>query len=129
MSHSHRPIAPDISMGSPVDIPADEKLPADAPLYDRVVEALRTVYDPEIPVNIYELGLIYRCDVDADGDVEIDMTLTAPACPVAGEMPGQVQQVVARVDGVGSVHVELVWEPSWDPSRMSDDARIALNMF
>lgn len=129
MSHSQRPIAPDISMGSPVELPDDQKLPPDAPLHDRVVEALRTVYDPEIPVNIYELGLIYRCDIDADGDVEIDMTLTAPACPVAGEMPGQVQQVVAAVAGVASVHVELVWEPGWDPSRMSDEARIALNMF
>lgn len=129
MTQNTRPIAPDVSMGSPIDLPDDEKLPADAPLYDRVVEALRTVYDPEIPVNIYELGLIYRCDVDADGDVEIDMTLTAPACPVAGEMPGQVQQVVAAVAGVSSVHVELIWEPAWDPSRMSDDARIALNMF
>ncbi|WP_247878697.1 SUF system Fe-S cluster assembly protein [Niveispirillum sp. SYP-B3756] len=116
-------------MGSPAEVPEDEKLPPDAPLADRVVEALRTVYDPEIPVNIYELGLIYRCDVDAEGDVEIEMTLTAPACPVAGEMPGQVQQVVQAVDGVRSARVDLIWEPAWDPSRMSDEARIALNMF
>ncbi|MQP66805.1 SUF system Fe-S cluster assembly protein [Niveispirillum sp. SYP-B3756] len=129
MSSNPRPIAPGIFMGSPAEVPEDEKLPPDAPLADRVVEALRTVYDPEIPVNIYELGLIYRCDVDAEGDVEIEMTLTAPACPVAGEMPGQVQQVVQAVDGVRSARVDLIWEPAWDPSRMSDEARIALNMF
>ncbi|WP_035707384.1 SUF system Fe-S cluster assembly protein [Niveispirillum irakense] len=129
MSSNPRPIAPGVFMGAPAEVPEDEKLPADAPLADRVVEALRTVYDPEIPVNIYELGLIYRCDVDGEGDVEIEMTLTAPACPVAGEMPGQVQQVVQAVDGVRNARVDLVWEPAWDPSRMSDEARIALNMF
>lgn len=129
MSTMHRPIAPDISMGAPVQIPEDQRLPPDAPLKDRVVEALRTVYDPEIPVNIYELGLVYRCDVDDDGDVEVEMTLTAPGCPVAGEMPGQVQSVVKAVQGVGDVKVELVWEPAWDPSRMSDEARLALGMF
>jgi metal-sulfur cluster biosynthetic enzyme len=80
-------------------------------------------------VNIYELGLIYRCDIDAEGQVEIDMTLTAPGCPVAGEMPGQVQGVVGTVDGVKDVTVNLVWEPAWNPSLMSDEARVALNMF
>jgi len=126
---THRPIAPDLSMGDPVEIPEDERLPADAPLQDRVVEALRTVYDPEIPVNIYELGLVYKCAVDEAGDVDIEMTLTAPGCPVAGEMPGQVQSVVRKVEGVRDVQVELVWEPAWDPSRMTDEARLALGMF
>ncbi|HYC01761.1 MAG TPA: SUF system Fe-S cluster assembly protein [Azospirillaceae bacterium] len=116
-------------MGAPVELPEDQRLPPDAPLVDRVVEALRTVYDPEIPVNIYELGLVYRCDVDADGDVEIDMTLTAPGCPVAGEMPGTVQAAVLSVPGVRSAKVELVWEPGWHQGMMSDEARIALNMF
>jgi FeS assembly SUF system protein len=126
---TERPIAPDVSMGAPATIADEDRLPADAPLGDRVTEALKTVYDPEIPVNIYELGLIYRCDIDADGQVEIDMTLTAPGCPVAGEMPGQVQGVVASVDGVKDVTVNLVWEPAWNPSLMSDEARVALNMF
>jgi len=129
MSTIHRPIAPDVSMGDPVEIPEDQRLPPDAPLHDRVIEALKTVYDPEIPVNIYELGLVYRCEVDEDGDVEIEMTLTAPGCPVAGEMPGQVQSVVRGVEGVGDVNVELVWEPSWHPGLMSDEARLALGMY
>ncbi|MEE3625606.1 SUF system Fe-S cluster assembly protein [Nitrospirillum sp. BR 11752] len=129
MSGAERPIAPDVTLQAPATIPDEDKLPPDAPLADRVTEALRTVYDPEIPVNIYELGLIYRCDIDADGLVEIDMTLTAPGCPVAGEMPGQVQGVVASVDGVKDVTVNLVWEPAWNPSLMSDEARVALNMF
>ncbi|MDE1148424.1 MAG: SUF system Fe-S cluster assembly protein [Azospirillaceae bacterium] len=129
MSGAERPIAPDVTLQEPAIIPEDERLPPDAPLADRVTEALRTVYDPEIPVNIYELGLIYRCDIDAEGQVQIDMTLTAPGCPVAGEMPGQVQGVVGSVDGVKDVTVNLVWEPAWNPSLMSDEARVALNMF
>ena len=129
MTTMHRPIAPEVTMGAPVEIPEDQRLPPDAPLKDRVVEALRTVYDPEIPVNIYELGLVYKCEVDEDGDVEIEMTLTAPGCPVAGEMPGQVQAAVKNVPDVGDVKVELVWEPSWHPGLMSDEARLALGMF
>jgi FeS assembly SUF system protein len=129
MTMHPRPVAPDISMQPPVALPEDQRLPPDAPLKDRVTESLRTVYDPEIPVNIYELGLIYRCDVDAEGDVEIEMTLTAPGCPVAGEMPGQVQSVVQAVAGVRHVRVDLVWEPSWHPGLMSDEARLALNMY
>jgi FeS assembly SUF system protein len=93
---------------------------------DAVVEALRTVYDPEIPVNIYDLGLIYHLDVAADGSVRIDMTLTAPACPVAGELPGQVAAAVGELEGVGEVSVRLVWEPRWTPDRMSEDARLAV---
>jgi len=95
-----------------------------------IVEALKSVYDPEIPVDIYELGLIYRLDVDADsGHVDVDMTLTAPGCPVAGSMPGWVQEAVASVPGVKSVNVDLVWEPPWQPDRMSMRAKLELNMF
>lgn len=96
---------------------------------DAVVEALRTVHDPEIPVNIYDLGLIYTNDIDAKGDVHIVMTLTAPACPVAGEMPGEVAEAVAKVEGVGEVTVVLTWDPPWTPDNMSDVARVALDMF
>lgn len=96
---------------------------------EAVVDALRTVHDPEIPVNIYELGLIYRLEIGERGDVAIEMSLTAPGCPVAGEMPGQVADAVASVDGVGEVEVRLVWEPAWTPERMSEDARLALGMF
>ena len=95
---------------------------------DLIVEAIRTVFDPEIPVNIYDLGLIYELDQAADGSVRIDMTLTAPACPVAGILPGEVAQAVASVEGVGEVGVRLVWEPPWTMERMSEDARLALGM-
>ena len=94
-----------------------------------VIDALRGVYDPEIPVNIYELGLIYRCDVSADGKVEIDMTLTAPACPVAGEMPGMVENAVQAVPGVNDAKVELVWDPPWDQTMMSEAARLELGFY
>lgn len=98
-------------------------------LTDSMIGALKTVYDPEIPVDIYELGLIYRIDIGDNRDVEIDMTLTAPGCPVAGEMPIWVQNAVAAIDGVNDVQVNMVFDPPWDPSRMSDEARVALNMF
>jgi len=105
--------------------------PAEVPAADEtdVVAALKTCYDPEIPVDIYELGLVYRCDVAADGNVEIDMTVTAPGCPVAGTLPGEVARKVAEVEGVGEVAVHLVWDPPWDQSRMSETARLELNMF
>lgn len=96
---------------------------------DAVLDALRSVYDPEIPVNIYDLGLIYSCEMDDYGDIAITMTLTAPACPVAGEMPGQVAEAVAGVDGVGEVSVTLTWEPPWRPDLMSEDAKMALDLF
>lgn len=96
---------------------------------DDMVSALKTVYDPEIPVDIYELGLIYRIDVDDDRNVAVDMTLTAPGCPVAGEMPIWVQNAIAGVDGVGEVDVKLVFDPPWDPSRMSEEAKVALNWY
>ena len=94
-----------------------------------LVAALKSVYDPEIPVDIYELGLIYRIDIDDDHNVVVDMTLTAPGCPVAGEMPIWVENAVASVEGVEQVRVNLVFDPPWDPSRMSEEARVALNMF
>ena len=106
-------------------IPAEEL----ETLHAELVAALKTVFDPEIPVDIYELGLIYKIDVDDDRNIEVEMTLTAPGCPVAGEMPGWVQNAIASVPGVGQVKVDLVFDPPWDMSRMSDEARLALNMF
>jgi FeS assembly SUF system protein len=98
-------------------------------LTDQLIEKLKTVYDPEIPVDIYELGLIYKVDVSDEKVVAIEMTLTAPGCPVAGEMPGWVQDAVMEIDGIKSCHVDLVFDPPWDPSRMSDEAKLQLNMF
>jgi FeS assembly SUF system protein len=98
-------------------------------LTDRLVEQLKTVFDPEIPVDIYELGLIYKVDVSDDRDVLIDMTLTAPGCPVAGEMPGWVQEAVEVIPEVKSCTVNLVFDPPWDQSMMSDEAKLQLNMF
>ena len=121
---------------------ADERTPAGRPdggcaipaeeldrITSDIVAALKTVYDPEIPVDIYELGLIYRVDIDDDRTVTIDMTLTAPGCPVAGEMPGWVENAVSTIEGVGHVVVNMVFDPPWDPSRMSDEARTALDFF
>ena len=98
-------------------------------LTNEIVKALKTVYDPEIPADIYELGLIYRVDLSEDGVVEIDMTLTAPGCPVAGEMPIWVKNAVSAVPGVSDVKVNMVFTPPWDQSRMSDEARVALDMW
>ena len=97
-------------------------------LTDKLIEKLKTVYDPEIPVDIYELGLVYKVDVSDDRDVAIDMTLTAPGCPVAGSMPEWVENAVRHHGGVESVKVELVWEPPWTPERMSMRAKLELNM-
>lgn len=94
-----------------------------------IVGALKSVYDPEIPADIYELGLIYRVDIDDDRNVDIDMTLTAPGCPVAGEMPGWVENSVSLVPGVGNVTVNMVFDPPWDQARMSDEARVALDWY
>ena len=99
------------------------------PSEDALIEAIATVYDPEIPVNIYELGLIYAVEIDDAGSVKVEMTLTAPGCPSAQELPEQVQSAVAAVPGVTSCSVETVWEPPWDPSRMTEEARLQLNMF
>ena len=98
-------------------------------LTDDLIAALKTVYDPEIPVDIYELGLIYKVDVNDDRDVVVEMTLTAPGCPVAGEMPGWVEDAVKKVEGVKSARANLVFDPPWDSSKMSDEAKLALNMF
>jgi FeS assembly SUF system protein len=98
-------------------------------LTDEIVAALKTVYDPEIPADIYELGLVYAIDIDDSRFVTIDMTLTAPACPVAGEMPGWVENAVGAVNGVAGAKVNMVFDPPWDQSRMSDEARVALDMW
>ena len=95
----------------------------------KLVAALKTVYDPEIPVDIYELGLIYKVDVADNKDVAVDMTLTAPNCPVAGEMPGMVQSALDTVDGIGKVTVKLTFDPPWTPENMSEEAKLELNMF
>lgn len=108
--------------GAPLVGPSSE----DHPLFESIVEALRTVHDPEIPVNIYDLGLIYRVAINDDADVEIDMSLTAPGCPVAGEMPGWVADAVEPLPGVRTVNVALVWEPPWGMEMMSDEAKLEL---
>ncbi len=95
---------------------------------DDLIAAFKSVYDPEIPVDIYELGLIYKVDIDDDRKVDIDMTLTAPGCPVAGDMPGWIENAARTVEGITDVEVRLTFDPPWDPSRMSDEARLALNM-
>ena len=110
---------------------ADSALPQDevARLTDEIVASLKTVYDPEIPADIYELGLIYKIDIADDRAVTVDMTLTTPNCPSAQELPTMVENAVASVPGVGPVSVNVVWDPPWEPSRMSDEARVVLNMW
>ncbi len=95
-------------------------------LRDQVVDVLKTCYDPEIPVDIYDLGLIYKIDVDDAGKVAVDMTLTSPACPVAGTLPPEVEAKISRLDGVSNVRVDLVWDPPWNPDRMSEAAKLKL---
>ena len=107
------------------DTPAGE--PGGA-LYEAVVDALKEIYDPEIPVNIYELGLIYGVEVTGDGDAAVTMTLTTPHCPVAESMPAEVELRVASVPGIRQAEVNLVWDPPWDPQKMSDEARLELGM-
>ncbi len=97
-------------------------------LYEAVIDALREIYDPEIPVNIYDLGLIYGVDVSDDGDVAVTMTLTTPHCPVAESMPGEVELRIGSVPGIRDAEVNLVWDPPWDPAKMSDEARLELGM-
>ncbi len=111
------------SAGSSISTEELERLTQD------IVGALKTVYDPEIPADIYELGLIYKVDIDDDRNVTVDMTLTAPGCPVAGEMPDWVQNAIRAVAGINDVTVNLVFDPPWDQGRMSDEARIALDMY
>lgn len=110
---------------------AGEPLEPGTPLADKpaLIAAMKTVYDPEIPVDIYELGLIYECEIADNGNVDVQMSLTAPTCPVAGILPGQVAEAIAKVPGTGEVTVELVWDPPWGPELMSDAAKVELDMF
>ena len=117
MTHPNPPLE-----GTPLIEPST----TDHPLFNAVVEACRTVYDPEIPVNIYDLGLVYTIDINAENDVRLIMTLTAPGCPVAGEMPGWLNDAIEPVAGVKSVEVELTWDPPWGMDMMSDEARLEL---
>lgn len=114
-------------------MPHMAEVPKDHKLWPAINDALREVYDPEIPVNIFELGLIYKIDIteakDGKYDVYVEMTLTSPGCPVAGEMPGMVQGAIFPIDGVGAVDVDLIWDPPWDPSFMAETAKLQLNMF
>lgn len=115
--------------GSPQPAPA-AAAPVDPNKMEQlVIDALHTIYDPEIPVDIYELGLIYSVDVSPEGKIAVTMTLTTPACPVAGSMPGQVEKTIRMIDGVTDVVVDLVWEPTWGPSMMTESARLQLNMY
>jgi FeS assembly SUF system protein len=111
--------------------PAVSSIPAEelARLTDDIVSALKTVYDPEIPADIYELGLVYKIDIEDDRSVKIDMTLTAPGCPVAGEMPGWVQNAVGAVEGVSDVEVNMTFDPPWTPDRMSEEAQVAVGWY
>ncbi len=126
LQHQIAPAAPDNPEGTekPSAIPQEEL----DRITDDLIQELKKVYDPEIPVDIYELGLIYKVDINDDRHVDIEMTLTAPACPVAGEMPVWVEDAARKVEGVKSAKATIVFEPPWDPSRMSDEARLALNM-
>lgn len=108
--------------------PPDQPAGAEDQVRDRVVEVLRTCYDPEIPVNIYDLGLIYDVDIRPHNDVDIRMTLTSPACPVAGSLPPEVESRVRTLSEVGEVHVEVVWDPPWTPERMTDAAKLQLGL-
>jgi FeS assembly SUF system protein len=112
----------DLIEGTPLIKPST----TDHPLYDNIVEACRTVYDPEIPVNIYDLGLVYTIEISEENEVEVAMSLTAPGCPVAGEMPGWVAEAILPIPGVKNVNVQLVWEPQWGMEMMSDEARLEL---
>src|SRR5438874_7203545 len=119
------PPATDQAAGGTAALPADEL----GRMTDDIVAALKTVYDPEIPADIYELGLIYKIDVDDARNIVIEMTLTSPGCPVAGEMPTWVENAVASIPGFGQVSVKLTFDPPWDKDRMSDEAKLALGMF
>ncbi len=117
---------PDTAKAPLEGLPLIRPSSTDHPIYDQVVEACRTVYDPEIPVNVYDLGLIYTIDIGEESDVRIIMTLTAPGCPVAGEMPGWIAEAIEPLGGVRTVDVELTWEPPWGMDMMSDEARLEL---
>ena len=124
-----REMAPDPAEGTVARAGAPLADGAKPATQETITDALRTVYDPEIPVNIYELGLIYDMKMADDGSVALTMTLTTPGCPVAGILPQQVAEAAAKVEGVGEVEVKLVWEPPWSMERMSEEARLALDMY
>jgi len=134
----HNPTPPSSPQASPADEKPVEDFTAKAgePLAEgsaianeeAVIEAMKNVFDPEIPVNIYDLGLIYGFVIAENGGIKVEMSLTAPGCPVAGDLPGWVADAVAKVEGTGEVEVTLVWEPGWTPERMSEDAKLALGM-
>ena len=121
--------APALASAEPADNASALAQDEQARLTDAIVAALKTVYDPEIPADIYEIGLIYKIDIADDRAVTVDMTLTTPNCPAAQDLPKSVENAVASVPRVGEVKVNVVWDPPWDPSRMSDEARLTLNMW
>jgi FeS assembly SUF system protein len=124
-AQAEAPLVPGAGGARPAGLPEPEL----ARLTDEVIGALKTVYDPEIPADIYEIGLVYKIDIADDRAVTVDMTLTTPNCPSAQELPVMVENAVASVAGIGEVKVNIVWDPPWDPSRMSDEARAVLNMW
>ena len=113
MAHAGEPLSPGVAVASQA----------------LIVEALKTVYDPEIPVNIYDLGLVYGIEIADNGTVKVEMTVTAPACPVAGELPQWVADAIERLEGTGQIEVHLVWDPPWDQSKMTEEAKMALGVF
>ena len=123
-----QPDATDVVADNPPSVSL-QSVAEDDSLLERVISGVREVFDPEIPLNIYDLGLIYRIDIDTDNQVAIDMTLTSPMCPVAGSLPGEVENAARGVAGVADVVVELVWDPPWDPEVMSEAARLELGLF
>ena len=129
MSDDIKDAAPALAPAEAVEKTAALSQDEQARLTDGIVAALKTVYDPEIPADIYEIGLIYKIDIADDRAVTVDMTLTTPNCPAAQDLPKSVENAVASVPGVGEVKVNVVWDPPWDPSRMSDEARLTLNMW
>lgn len=130
-AHANETTTDEAVAPAPVAQEQESAIPRDelARLTDDIVTALKTVYDPEIPADIYELGLIYRVDIEDDRTVKVEMTLTAPGCPVAGEMPGWVENAVRGVEGVMDVEVEMTFDPPWTPDRMSEEAQIAVGLY
>ena len=131
MSMDDATVTPEPTPEASAAAPSVSAIPAEelARLTDDIVSALKTVYDPEIPADIYELGLVYKIDIEDDRSVKIDMTLTAPGCPVAGEMPGWVQNAVGAVEGVSDVEVNMTFDPPWTPDRMSEEAQVAVGWY
>lgn len=128
MRFTRNPTTEDLPGATPAAEEHDNANPQDQQLHEQIVEVLSSIYDPEIPVNIYELGLIYDIETDASNFVNIKMTLTSPACPVAGSMPPEVEAKVGMIPGVSGAKVELVWDPPWDMSKMTEAAKLQLNL-